>query len=260
MIIDVHAHFWDEEGYLEKFIAECKRLRIDKVCLSACGPLYNQVDNNRVKEACLKHPDLIIGFGHVRLGNDRANIVDELYEQGFRGLKVINPSRNYDDKEFYPIYEQAQVHNMPILFHTGLVVRTGRDKDHDISSARMRPIYLDTVARAFPKLNLIGAHLGVPWHDEACAVARLNPNVYFDLTGSPHGGWRSITTPDDFKKLFYWEGAFEKILFGTDVRIEHLERAFKIYEEMLNPLNLPKDTLCKIYGGTAAQILGLSGG
>lgn len=48
----------------------------------------------------------------------------------------------------------------------------------------MRPIYLDTIARAFPDLKIIGAHLGNPWYQEAAEVARWNPNVFFDLTGS----------------------------------------------------------------------------
>jgi hypothetical protein len=45
-------------------------------------------------------------------------------------------------------------------------------------------MYLDTLAREFPDLTLVGAHLGNPWYDEAAEAARWNPNLYFDMTGS----------------------------------------------------------------------------
>lgn len=257
MIIDIHIHYCEEEGYLERLLKECDRVKIDKICLSTAGAFYGHVENLKIKDAFKKYPDRVIGFGYVALGKDEPSMVDRLQADGFRGLKVINPSANYDDKKFYPIYFKAEKYNMPILFHTGVVARTENDHQANISSARMRPVYLDTIARAFPKLTLIGAHLGVPWHAEACTIARMNPNIYFDLTGSPYGGWREVITSNDLKRLFFWKGAFEKVLFGTDVKIEHLERAVKIYQEMLGPLNLSQDVLDKIYGKTLVKILGL---
>lgn len=257
MIIDVHIHYYNENGYLEKLLRECDRLKIDRICLSTSGLHYGQVGNSRIRDAFKRYPDRITGFGYIGLGRDGPDVVERLYLDGFRGIKVINPSANYDSREFYPIYACAEKYNMPILFHTGIVMRTENDYQSDISSARMRPIYLDTIARAFPKLILIGAHLGVPWHTEACAVARINPNIYFDLTGSPFGGWRTVITPDDLKRLFYWKGAFEKIVFGTDVRVEYLEKALGVYHRLLDPINLPKNILDKIYGDTLRNILGL---
>ena len=45
----------------------------------------------------------------------------------------------------------------------------------------MRPIYLETIARRFQGLILIGAHLGHPWCEEEAVVSFHNPNVYFDI-------------------------------------------------------------------------------
>jgi len=43
---------------------------------------------------------------------------------------------------------------------------------------------LDLIARHWPTLTVIGAHLGNPDYAEAGEVARWNFNLYFDLTGS----------------------------------------------------------------------------
>jgi predicted TIM-barrel fold metal-dependent hydrolase len=44
--------------------------------------------------------------------------------------------------------------------------------------ARMRPSFLHTIARSFPRLRIQGAHLGNPWYDEAAEVARWEKHVF----------------------------------------------------------------------------------
>ena len=51
---------------------------------------------------------------------------------------------------------------MIILFHTGIVIRTNPDTPTDVSVDRMRVTTLDNIARRFPKLTMIAAHLGIP--------------------------------------------------------------------------------------------------
>lgn len=41
-----------------------------------------------------------------------------------------------------------------------------------------RPILLDQIAIDFPKLKLLGSHIGVPWTDEMIAMAWKHENVY----------------------------------------------------------------------------------
>ena len=95
----------------------------------------------------------------------KPSIVDELGDMGFRGLKTIRPLENYDSKSYYPFYERAEARNMPILFHTGQLFRApgSGSRAEDVSTARMMPWMLDPIARAFPKLTLIGAHLRLPF-------------------------------------------------------------------------------------------------
>ncbi len=266
MIIDAHHHLLNLRDYLPRLLEESARLGIDRVCVSALSDfpllfsdgtdLPGTVSNDDVQRAFERHPDRIVGFGYFRLGRDDPGLVDQLHARGFKALKVTRPTANYDDPSYYPVYEWAERLGMPILFHTGMLVRTADDARYGASSARMRPVFLDTVARAFPGLNLIAAHLAVPWHVEAAEVARFNPNVYLDLTGAK-GGWRSRKSISFYEELFFWPGAYEKIVFGTDVHWSEMEWVLWDQRRIFDDLHLDRETQGKIFGGTMARLLGL---
>jgi predicted TIM-barrel fold metal-dependent hydrolase len=114
--------------------------------------------------------------------------------------------------------------------------------------ARMRPSFLHTVARAFPRLVVQGAHLGNPWYDEAAEAARWQKNLAV------------------FKEYLWWEGptahsppdavyAFEKLVFGTDEPPEALDNMLGRYEAMLEACAVPETSRRKIYGETMGRIL-----
>jgi len=198
---------------------------------------------------------MIVGFGFIRLGIDTWHLVDELYEQGFRGLKTISPRKNYSDKEYYSIYKRAEELNMPILFHTGIKIFNPLDVKHDVACERMQPIFLDAIARAFPKLKIIGAHLGVPWYNEACMVARANPNVFFDLSGAINLLYE--LKPWFFETLTYWEMAKEKFVFGVDDHYERIPEAVNKFNILMDKLNFSQELREKIFYGNMEKILGL---
>ncbi|MGI5834872.1 MAG: amidohydrolase family protein [Chloroflexota bacterium] len=266
MIIDAHHHLLNQRDYLPRMLEECTRLGIDRVCLSALSDftglfsdgsgLPGAVTNEDVRHAFELYPDRIVGFAYFRLGRDDPRLVDELHAQGFKALKLHRPLSNYDDPSYYPVYERAQRLGMPILFHTGMVVRLADDHKHNVSSARMRPVFLDGIARSFPDLAIIAAHLGLPWYEEASELARFNPNVYLDLTGGKQG-WRSHKPLSFYRNLFFWPGAYEKIVFGTDVHYSEMEWALADHKRIFDGLGLDTGIQSKIFGGTMAKLLGL---
>jgi len=128
----------------------------------------------------------------------------------------------------------------------------------------MRPIFLDTIARAFPDLKIIGAHLGNPWYNEAAETMRLNPNVFFDLSGST----LKKIKPEFLAEILWWGGEqtykgldgkepFEKIVFGGDVPYNRLKDAMNNYQNLMNKLKLSHKLQKKVMGETAAEILNL---
>ena len=263
-IIDCHAHIGPEKGYLPKLIDTMRKNDIVCAWLHAVEEPFDKSyigGNKEVRDAFMKYPGLFRGFGYIRLGGDTVSDVDELHAAGFSGLKVIYPSSRYDDKRYYRIYERAQKYGMPIMFHLGAGLYRPKKTGYDISIDYMRPAHLDTIARAFPVLSLIGAHFGNPWYEEAAEVARLNPNVYFDLTGST----LVKKSPAFFKDLLWWKDTlsiyrgssspFEKVLFGTDVPPSMIGDVKKDYENLVQCLDLNKTDTENIFRKNALRIL-----
>lgn len=258
-VIDFHAHYARQPDFIPRLIASMPAAGIDRICLCSAGEQYGMVGNAEVHEAFEQHPGKIIGLAFVRLGVDPPACIDEAVAQGFRGIKIINPTAPYDNASFFPYYERMEAHGLVGLFHTGIVARTSRDREFGINSTFMTPMRLDAVARTFPGMNIVAAHLGAPWHDEASALARFHPNFYVDLTGANWGGWRVNKTPEFYLRHFFWPQAWEKIVFGTDILcVDELTAGRRIHDRIFEPLQLPPPTLEKIYGGTAARLLHLT--
>lgn len=259
-VIDMHHHILNVPHYVESLIETMDRVGIDKVCLSGLGlPSDNWLGdlsptNDDVLRAMDRYPDRIIGMGVIQLGKDQDDIVDRLVNQGFQALKTTRPKHSYDDPIYDPIYERAEQLRLPFLFHTGFIVPMKHDKSDDVSSNRMRPVNLDRVARSFPELPILIAHLGMPWHEEAAMMVRFHPNCYVDLTGSPKG-WRNRKSPNFFQDLFYWEDAFQKVVFGTDVHWEDVQSCYDDHRRICTLNNVSQDIQDQIFGGTMARLL-----
>jgi uncharacterized protein len=259
-IIDSHQHYSAAPDYIARLV-KVYRARNAMACV-----LTPMSGFEVVKKAAADHPDVIIPYGVISVDNPEAVAeVRKFAEAGFKGVKMHTPKYNWDEFGYFPIYEKLQSLKLVALFHTGIV--SGSSDDPEPSSmARMRPAYLHTIARSFPKLVIQGAHLGNPWYDEAAEAARWEKNLYFDLTGSSLIKKRKNLAI--FKEYLWWEGptahsspdavyAFEKLVFGTDEEPENLDACVARYEAMLDACGVPEASRRKIYGETLARILGI---
>jgi predicted TIM-barrel fold metal-dependent hydrolase len=145
---------------------------------------------------------------------------------------------------------------MPILFHTGMVLVTPFDAEDDVCSDRMRPVKLDRVARRFPELKIVIAHMGYPWFREAAAMIRYHRNVYADFSGAVMG-WRNRRAPEEFLRDMFWPGAFDKIVFGTDTHYKEVREAKYDQEKIFKLLNMDSNTLERFFHGNAKFLLNL---
>lgn len=276
MIIDSHVHLISEKGYADKIVRKLDELKVDKACLLAMQNVKlwgaRAATNEQVIEVWKAHPDRFIPFGFVDLGLDPPNIIDRLFMEGFRGLKFTRSRYDYNHDELMPYYERAAAYKMILLFHTGTVMRTEEDKFYDVDSSRLRPIYLDRIARKFPELSLIGAHLGNPWCDEAAMTLFWNPNVYFDLSGTllkrKSAAWFKETLwwfPDTMNKLaksgdthYKKSHPFERLCFGTDVPVDEMDGCMEEYTRLFDELEIPQDIRDRVMGGNIVSMLGIS--
>src|SRR5713101_2406998 len=269
-IVDIHVHFDEKKpNYIDDFLKLSDRLNLTACMLT---PFANR---NVVAEAAKQHPTKIIPFGFVDLdAPDVAKQVAELHAMGYRGLGELEfVKKPYNDPSYFPVYELANRYSWIVLFHTGIVLRKKFDEPENVASGRMRPIYLEEIARRFPKITVLGAHCGNPEYEWAAEIARWNPNVFFDLSGSTltkmHGRLA------DFQKIFWWSAmewhsaewtvktpnndpsAFIKIVFGSDTDLNEIESVVNQYQAMLEACDIPERTRKMIMGGTLVKMLGL---
>ena len=179
-LVDAHVHYNGDKAFLDKMAARLDPY--DGTAFILAPP--NQIGD--ITAAMKQHPKRFIGLGSIKLDDPQAvALVDKFHEAGFRGLgELTGPLKSFDDKAYSAIYERAEKYGMILLFHTGIVNRTNPDVPADVSVDRMRVTTLDNIARRFPKLTIIGAHLGNPDYAWAAELGRWNPNIFFDVSGS----------------------------------------------------------------------------
>jgi predicted TIM-barrel fold metal-dependent hydrolase len=271
MLVNVHAHLHSTMDVPAR-VAEWRRHNCRKVVVLADSAYWQPpnsvyLGNDGVERWVKEFPDLLVGMGNVELGQRMGSPddVSRLKERGFTGLKLEMPSHPYDHDRYMPLYERAEQLGMPILFHTGWVYRIAdQDRRSRLSAAHMHPYTLDRIARSFPDLKLIGAHLGMPHCAEAIALLLGHPNLWFDISWdvadkpffarlkkalAPFPG-ADMDDPDENFALH----CFERIPFGTDDPLvgDWLPVAY----ELLDWLRVPEATREAFFWRTADEIFG----
>lgn len=263
-IIDAHVHHNGDPAFLAKLTEKLAAIDGQALLITA------QKDLVSVSSFIGSNPGRLIGLGQLSLDDpDAVAIVDRFHAAGFRGLgELTGPLYPFDDRRYWPIYERAEKHGMIILFHTGIVNRTRPDFSSDVSSDRMRITTLDLIARKFPKLTLIAAHLGNPDYAWAAELGRWNPNLFFDVSGSTLAKKRADLA--FFRTIFWWDdlvsphspksstSAFEKLVFGSDVfngDLGEFDRELELYRKMLQACGVSATAQENIFSGTLWKVL-----
>ena len=265
-IVDIHVHFDDKNSsFVEDLLTVCNRLN-----LTACV-LTPHANRNIVADAAKRHPADIVPIGFVDLdAKDAVRQVKEFRKLGYRGLGELEfVKKPLTDPAYFPVYELANEYSWVVLFHTGIVLRRKFDEPENVASYRMRAFHLEEIARRFPQITVVGAHCGNPEYEWAAEVARWNPNVFFDLSGSTLSKFRGRLT--EFEKFFWWSGtewdtkapendpsAFSKLVFGSDTSVNQIEAVIGQYRSLFQACGVPEHTQKLIMGGTLSKILNLT--
>ncbi|MGI5924246.1 MAG: amidohydrolase family protein [Lentisphaeria bacterium] len=268
MKIDHHVHSdSDDPGIIKAFI-EVLEKNETMACVSGGGWRgdHSYPGNDNSLAIAKAYPDLVIPFAWINLWNesDRAagasEQVDRFVERGFRGFKFIAPWYEYDHDLYMPIYERIAEYRLPVLFHTGHYRPSPSQATADFRRPlirNMRPLTLDRIARSFPDLPVIMAHMGTSLYwEEGAQLCLGTPNIYADLAGC--GNWGRMT-PERLQELLvspYCYGvsnALNKLLLGSDAYVTRpkiVEDAQKYYARLL-----PEKYRADAFGGTMAKML-----
>jgi predicted TIM-barrel fold metal-dependent hydrolase len=200
----------------------------------------------------------------------------DLRNMGYRGLKMIGVRRAYDCEDYFPVYETAEKFGWPVLLHMGVIgggidyARTHPRRDPDaaemyyrwettaaprnMSAMRMRPFHMDTIANNFPRLKIIGAHLGGTGnYDEAASVARWRHHAYFDISGGT-----TIERHAVERGLIGKEIGIEKLIFGSDTAPERIADHVSRWEAIFALLDLTAAEKERIWWLNGAELYGLA--
>jgi predicted TIM-barrel fold metal-dependent hydrolase len=262
--------FWDISG--DMIVKDMDAARIDmSVLLVVDWGLARYLDEpklsiekiNRVfADAMEKYPQRLIAFAGIDPRRSKAAEMVErfLKEWGMKGIKLHSAAGFYpNDKACYPIYEKALEYGVPVLLHTGEVLKP-------LYFKYCQPIYVQEVAMDFPDLPIILAHTGGCWYSEAVAICNNSTNVYLDLSL-----WqRRLLHPLEFYgalRTLLDSVSWQRVLFGSDypylkllVNQEKWVKAFTEIPDSVKEqgIEFTDEEIAGIIGGNAAKILGLT--
>jgi uncharacterized protein len=167
-----------------------------------------------------------------------------------KGFKFHPPDQGFypNDRKYYALWEILQAAGKPVMFHMGFtVLGANTDGGRGIALDYGRPIYLDTLAKDFPKMKIVAAHPGWPWQEELIGVLTHKRNIHADTSG-----YLAEQLPEIFQKAM--RGRLQdKILFGTDFPYVDLERALTSFDN----LGLKEATREKILFANAVDLFAL---
>ena len=193
------------DGTVDTLLKTGREAGISRFLVHSVATTPHQVDsiNRFIAHEVASSGGAFVGFGalHPDSQSQEAD-VRNLVTLGLRGVKLHPDIQRFpaDDKRAMAIYELCADAGLPVLMHTG-------DFRFDYSN----PNRLASVLRAFPKLKLIGAHLG-GWSvwDDAVRVLPEFPNFMVDSSSSSR--WLE---PERMREIIRAYGA-DRVLFGTD--------------------------------------------
>jgi hypothetical protein len=212
------------------------------------------VPNEFVAEYVATDPGRLVGIASVD-PNDAdapARLRYAVRDLGLRGVKLAPPYQDFHphSDEAYAVYRAADECGAVLIFHQGAVSHRRGVLDH------AQPVLLDRVARDFPELRIIVAHMGQPWPHEVVPLLRKHPNMYADLSAR-------CTRPYQLKGILLAAldyGVQHKLLFGSDFPTfdpgEHA-RALLSVNEGADGREVPADVLDAIVHSRPLSLLGL---
>lgn len=198
----------------KQWIAEMEKYSRDGVKIDKMVFFSRDLDS---LNTMTRFSDRLIGFVFLDLEQDK-NLTEVLklvtFKYRVKGIKMIPGEAQHHvyDEQLWPIYEFAEKHHLPITMHCGLLIGGG-------DLRYLNPLEVQPIAREFPEVTFILAHLGGGFVREVLFLFYQTDNIFVD-TSSSNIWYKYLPYPNlSLKRVFrkYLDtGGPERIIFGTD--------------------------------------------
>ena len=223
-IWDIHAHVFPEkivdkavqsigsfygypmetDGRVDTLLSDYRSCGIKKGVIHSVAVSPRQVEsiNRFIAETQSAHPEELLGFGTIHaLCEDPEAVIAQVESLGLHGIKIHPDMQRFalDSPEAMRMFEALEG-RLPVLIHTG-----------DTRYAYSRPAQMQTVAKTFPGLTCICAHLGgwSEWEDAYRSLASCD-NVWVDTSSSLY----ALSPRQSADIIRHYDRS--RVLFGTD--------------------------------------------
>jgi predicted TIM-barrel fold metal-dependent hydrolase len=200
-------------------------------------------------ELASRGPERIIFWGSVNPleGRRALDLMErQVGEFGAKAFKFYNvrydygapfPWRMDDPRVAFPVFEKAQELGVNLIgVHKG--VPLGPQPVEATQTWDM-----DGAAAAFPDINFVIFHVGLPFLDETCWQLIRHPNLYASIAATLNFIVRSPRMfAEILGKLLFWCGE-DKIVYGSEAPIWQPQWALNAFQAF----SIPQD-LCEGYG------------
>ncbi|MCG8472930.1 MAG: amidohydrolase [Desulfobacterales bacterium] len=159
-------------------------------------PIDPDPDNEAVFEAVGAYPNRFLGWAFVNPHGIRSPLKELTRWEahpGFIGAKAHPFWHRYPPMALASVAARLEQTGSPLLIHLGF----GKH-------GKLKPL-----VEAFPRMNVIVAHAGVPYYQHLWREFKENKNIYFDLSAN------AFVTPTIMKQVVEFLGP-ERCIFGTD--------------------------------------------
>jgi len=239
LIIDAHTHIFPDDSAARILENTSKTFNVPTYGKGTAADLLAQMDDNGITYAVIHmvsptqagvqpantwlinlKQDRFIKFGTIHpLLKNLSHELDRLQDHNINGVKLQPEVQGFtvDDSTItYHLYEALAKRQMTVMFHVG-----GNPKPTPHN--RSKPHMILSVAKDFPELKIIAAHLGGNnmW-DSVYDLLAGTENVYMETSLS----YEKIA-PNLAQNIIKKHG-HNKIFFGTDYPFAPIDKSVKI--------------------------------
>lgn len=123
-----------------------------------------------------------------------------------------------NDQKLIPVYDFAAKHGLTITYHTGLPSLV---LPCDMDMEGSRAFYVGKIAKEYPELNFVVAHMDDPRFMECIDILSKHNNIFSDFSGAYETGTKEGNDVEGAIKTFgdairSKPGMEKKIMYGTD--------------------------------------------